>query len=86
MRISRSFFGIAIEVTRRSQRAGQNVGRIDRGNLAITVTTSGLHIEEVIIKTAVTWRVMRRCPYIVEGLRRAGFRGGWLGFTQSRKG
>lgn len=25
------------------------------------------------------WRLMRRCPYIVNGLRRAGFRGGWLG-------
>jgi hypothetical protein len=24
------------------------------------------------------WRLMRRCPYIVTGLRRAGFRGGWL--------
>ena len=24
------------------------------------------------------WRLMRRCPYIVEGLRRAGFSGGWL--------
>jgi hypothetical protein len=25
------------------------------------------------------WRLMRQCPYIVEGLRRAGFTGGWLG-------
>jgi len=24
------------------------------------------------------WGLMRRCPYIVAGLRRAGFRGGWL--------
>lgn len=24
------------------------------------------------------WRLMRRCPYIIEGLRRAGFAGGWL--------
>jgi hypothetical protein len=24
------------------------------------------------------WRLMRRSPYIVEGLRRAGFSGGWL--------
>ncbi|MDQ4076716.1 MAG: hypothetical protein M3220_10800 [Chloroflexota bacterium] len=24
------------------------------------------------------WRLMRRCPYRVEGLRRAGFAGGWL--------
>jgi len=25
------------------------------------------------------WRLMRQCPYIVNGLRRAGFGGGWLG-------
>jgi hypothetical protein len=24
------------------------------------------------------WRLMMRCPYLVRGLRRAGFRGGWL--------
>ncbi len=24
------------------------------------------------------WRLMRNCPYLVTGLRRAGFRGGWL--------
>ncbi|MDP2137407.1 MAG: glucoamylase family protein [Candidatus Didemnitutus sp.] len=25
------------------------------------------------------WSLMRRCPYLVAGLRRAGFSGGWLG-------
>ena len=25
------------------------------------------------------WRLMRRCPYIIDGLQRAGFSGGWLG-------
>jgi len=30
-------------------------------------------------RTGLLWRLMRSCPYIVEGLRRAGFRGGWLG-------
>jgi hypothetical protein len=24
------------------------------------------------------WNIFRRCPYIVKGLQRAGFRGGWL--------
>ena len=24
------------------------------------------------------WRYMRKCPYVISGLRRAGFRGGWL--------
>lgn len=29
-------------------------------------------------RSGLIWRLMRRCPYIVEGLRRAGFTGGWL--------
>ncbi|HXM48423.1 MAG TPA: glucoamylase family protein [Pyrinomonadaceae bacterium] len=29
-------------------------------------------------RTGFLWRLMRGCPYIVEGLRRAGFKGGWL--------
>jgi hypothetical protein len=24
------------------------------------------------------WKMMKRCPYIVKGLKRAGFRDGWL--------
>ena len=30
-------------------------------------------------RTGLIWRLLRRCPYFVKGLRRAGFRGGWLG-------
>jgi hypothetical protein len=29
-------------------------------------------------RTGLVWRLMRECPYIVNGLRRAGFTGGWL--------
>lgn len=29
-------------------------------------------------RTKLVWRLMRQCPYILTGLRRAGFRGGWL--------
>lgn len=29
-------------------------------------------------RTGLIWRLMRRCPHIVDGLRRAGFSGGWL--------
>ena len=29
--------------------------------------------------TALIWKTVQRCPYIAQGLRRAGFRGGWLG-------
>jgi hypothetical protein len=29
-------------------------------------------------RTELIWRLMRSCPHVVTGLRRAGFRGGWL--------
>ena len=29
-------------------------------------------------RTGLLWRLMRNCPYIIGGLRRAGFAGGWL--------
>jgi hypothetical protein len=29
-------------------------------------------------RSGLIWRLMRNCPYIVKGLRRAGFTGGWL--------
>jgi hypothetical protein len=29
-------------------------------------------------RTQLIWRLMRKCPCIVAGLRRAGFTGGWL--------
>lgn len=30
-------------------------------------------------QTGLVWRLMRDCPYLAAGLRRAGFTGGWLG-------
>jgi hypothetical protein len=29
-------------------------------------------------RTGLIWDLMRRCPPVVKGLRRAGFTGGWL--------
>lgn len=29
-------------------------------------------------RSGLVWRLMRQCPYIIKGLRRAGFQGGWL--------
>jgi hypothetical protein len=29
-------------------------------------------------RTGLLWQLMRNCPHIVRGLRRAGFAGGWL--------
>ena len=28
--------------------------------------------------TELIWEIMRNCPHIIEGLRKAGFSGGWL--------
>ena len=28
--------------------------------------------------TGLTWNIMKKCPYIISGLRKAGFNGGWL--------
>ena len=30
-------------------------------------------------RSEMLWSLMRNCPYIANGLRRAGFSGGWLG-------
>jgi hypothetical protein len=29
-------------------------------------------------RSGLLWRLMRHCPYVMRGLRRAGFTGGWL--------
>jgi hypothetical protein len=34
-------------------------------------------------RSALIWDIMRRCPYVVEGLRRAGFQGCWCRTTIS---
>ena len=42
---------------------------IDQGPLVLMVEN---------YRSGLVWQVMRRNPYVVEGLRRAGFTGGWL--------
>ena len=32
-------------------------------------------------RSGLLWQLMQRCPYVVTGLRRAGFTGGWLSAT-----
>ncbi len=36
-------------------------------------------------RSELIWRLMRRCPYLVDGLRAAGFRGGWLDLSQKAR-
>ncbi|HEX6135886.1 MAG TPA: glucoamylase family protein [Longimicrobiales bacterium] len=35
-------------------------------------------------RSELVWRYLRRSPYIIDGLRRAGFTGGWLGSPEGR--
>jgi hypothetical protein len=42
---------------------------IDQGPVALMVEN---------YRTGLIWDIMRRCPYVVAGLRRAGFTGSWL--------
>lgn len=45
--------------------------------------TYGLNLGPMVLmienyRSGFLWRLMQRCPYLVTGLRRAGFAGGWL--------
>ena len=42
---------------------------LDQGPIALMIAN---------YRSGLIWEVMRRCPFIVTGLRRAGFTGGWL--------
>jgi hypothetical protein len=42
---------------------------IDQGPVALMIEN---------YRTGLIWEIMRRCPYVKVGLRRAGFRGSWL--------
>lgn len=42
---------------------------IDQGPVILTIEN---------YRTGLIWNIMRKCPYVQVGLRRAGFRGGWL--------
>jgi hypothetical protein len=58
-----------------SERPGIS-GWISRDHFALDQGSVILMIENY--RSGLIWRLMRNCPYIVAGLRRAGFRGGWL--------
>ena len=54
----------------------RSVGWLSQGYYAIDQGPVILMIENY--RTGLIWRLMRDCPYIVDGLSRAGFQGGWL--------
>ena len=54
----------------------QGAGWLSQGYYAIDQGPVVLMIENY--RTGLIWQLMRSCPFILEGLRRAGFQGGWL--------
>ena len=63
--------------------SGNTKGWISKGYYGLDQGPIVMMIENY--RTGFIWRLMRRCPYIVNGLRRAGFRGGWLRATKGTK-
>jgi hypothetical protein len=59
-----------------SDRGRARTGWISKGYYGIEQGPIVLMIENYL--SGFVWRLMRGCPYIVAGLRKAGFRGGWL--------
>ena len=57
-------------------RASERSGWISTAHFALDQGPVILMIENY--RSGLIWRLMRNCPYIVQGLRRAGFSGGWL--------
>lgn len=55
---------------------GSKEGWISRDHFALDQGPVILMIENY--RTGLIWNLMRRCRYVVTGLRRAGFTGGWL--------
>jgi hypothetical protein len=51
-------------------------GWVDRDYLGIDQGPIAIMIEN--LRNGLVWNVMKRNPYIIRGLRRAGFAGGWL--------
>lgn len=58
-------------------KARKRKGWVSRGYYGLDQGPIVMMIENY--RSGMIWRMMRRCPYIVNGLRRAGFSGGWLG-------
>jgi hypothetical protein len=57
-------------------------GWISQGHYAIDQGPVVLMIENY--RSGLIWRLMRECPYVVDGLKRCGFAGGWLGNDRPR--
>ena len=61
--------------------SGKPCGWISPRNFGLNDGPVVLMIENY--RTGMLWNLMRRSPYVVRGLKRAGFRGGWLDKVRS---
>lgn len=57
--------------------SGKKKGWVSEGYYGLDQGPIVMMIENY--RSGLIWRLMRSCPHIIKGLRRAGFRGGWLG-------
>ena len=57
-------------------RPGHSHGWISPWHFGLNEGPTVLMVENY--RSGMPWQLMRNCPYIVDGLRRAGFHGGWL--------
>lgn len=64
--------------------SGKPCGWVSPRNFGLNDGPIILMIEN--FRSGLLWSLMRRCPYLVAGLRRAGFRGGWLDSYGRRAG
>ena len=62
-------------------RGSGGAGRNSHNHFALDQGPVILMIENY--RSELIWRLARRCPYLVMGLRRAGFSGGWLASTDN---
>jgi hypothetical protein len=49
---------------------------VSEGHFGLDQGIVGMMIENH--RSGSIWALMRRCPYVIDGLRRGGFEGGWL--------
>ena len=57
-------------------KSGDTCGWVSPWNFGLNQGPIVLMIENHL--SGLIWKLMRGCPYIIQGLRRADFKGGWL--------
>jgi hypothetical protein len=60
-----------------TDRTNKGKGWVSKGYYGLDQGPVVIMIENY--RSGLVWRLLRNCPFIVAGLRRAGFSGGWLG-------